>query len=61
MVVEAESAVAGLAACLVAAQKPQWRDALGLNEQSRILVLGSEGATAQSNIINWFLARNTFL
>tara|TARA_B110000503_G_scaffold135104_1_gene215090 strand:- start:16574 stop:17773 length:1200 start_codon:yes stop_codon:yes gene_type:complete len=40
-----ESAVAGLAACLVAAQQPQWRDALGLNEQSRILVLGTEGAT----------------
>jgi len=40
-----ESAVAGLAACLVAAQQPQWRDALGLNEQSRVLVLGTEGAT----------------
>ena len=40
-----ESAVAGLAACLVAAQHPQWRDDLGLTEQSRVLVLGTEGAT----------------
>jgi diaminopropionate ammonia-lyase len=40
-----ESAVAGLAACIIAAQKPQWRDSLGLNEKSRVLVLGTEGAT----------------
>ncbi len=40
-----ESAVAGLAACLVGAQNPQWRTALGLNEQSKVLVLGTEGAT----------------
>ena len=40
-----ESAVAGLAACLIAGQHPQWRDDLGLNKQSRVLVLGTEGAT----------------
>ncbi len=40
-----ESAVAGLAAALVAAGNSQWRSALGLDEQSRVLVLGTEGAT----------------
>ncbi len=40
-----ESAVAGLAAALVAAGNNQWRSDLGLDEQSRVLVLGTEGAT----------------
>lgn len=40
-----ESAVAGLAACVIGAQTPEWRAALGLNEQSKVLVLGTEGAT----------------
>jgi len=40
-----ESAVAGLAACIVGAQNAKWRLALGLDEQSKVLVLGTEGAT----------------
>ncbi|MDC9720790.1 MAG: diaminopropionate ammonia-lyase [Gammaproteobacteria bacterium] len=40
-----ESAVAGLAACLVAAGNSEWREELGLNDQSSVLVLGTEGAT----------------
>jgi len=40
-----ESAVAGLAACLIGAQNIQWRSDLGLNEHSKVLVLGTEGAT----------------
>ena len=40
-----ESAVAGLAACLIGAQNIQWRSDLGLNEHSNVLVLGTEGAT----------------
>ena len=40
-----ESAVAGLAAALVAAGNSQWRSDLGLDEHSRVLVLGTEGAT----------------
>mgnify|MGYP001257639188 CR=1 FL=1 len=40
-----ESAVAGLAACVIGAQETEWRLALGLNEHSRVLVLGTEGAT----------------
>ena len=40
-----ESAVAGLAACLAAAANAPWREALGLTQQSRVLVLGTEGAT----------------
>ena len=40
-----ESAVAGLAACLIGAQNTQWRADLGLNEHSKVLVLGTEGAT----------------
>jgi len=40
-----ESAVAGLAATLVAAGNAQWREELGLDERSRVLVLGTEGAT----------------
>ncbi len=40
-----ESAVAGLAACIVGAQNAKWRLALGLDEHSKVLVLGTEGAT----------------
>lgn len=40
-----ESAVAGLAACIVGAQDANWRIALGLDEHSKVLVLGTEGAT----------------
>ena len=40
-----ESAVAGLAACIIGGQNPVWRQALGLDEQSTVLVLGTEGAT----------------
>lgn len=44
-IVAGESAVAGLAACLGAAADQNMREKLGLNEKSRILVFGSEGAT----------------
>lgn len=44
-VVAGESAVAGLAALLLAAQEPFARAALGLEESSRILLFGTEGAT----------------
>lgn len=45
-VVEAgESAVAGLAALIAARQNPELSDALGLNAQSRVLLIGSEGVT----------------
>ncbi|MBR0682545.1 diaminopropionate ammonia-lyase [Roseomonas eburnea] len=44
-VVAGESAVAGLAALLLAAQEPFARAALGLEEASRILLFGTEGAT----------------
>jgi len=45
-VVEAgESAVAGLAALIAARQSPELSDALGLNAQSRVLLIGSEGVT----------------
>lgn len=45
-VVEAgESAVAGLAALIAACQAPQMKDALGLDEGSRVLLIGSEGVT----------------
>lgn len=40
-----ESGVAGLAGFLVAAAKPEWRKALGLNENSVVLFFGSEGDT----------------
>lgn len=40
-----ESAVAGLAGFLIAASHPEWRPALGLDQESRILVIGSEGDT----------------
>ncbi len=44
-VVAGESAVAGLAALLLAARDPFARAALGLDESSRILLFGTEGAT----------------
>ncbi len=40
-----ESAVAGLAACLAACANPPLKTALGLTAHSRVLVLGTEGAT----------------
>lgn len=44
-VVAGESAVAGLAALLLAAREPIARIALGLDETSRVLLFGTEGAT----------------
>ncbi|WP_040611900.1 diaminopropionate ammonia-lyase [Teichococcus cervicalis] len=44
-VVAGESAVAGLAGLLLAAQDAAARDALGLDADSRVLVFGTEGAT----------------
>ena len=46
--VAGESAVAGLAALLLAAREPFARSALGLEEGSRILLFGTEGATDQA-------------
>jgi diaminopropionate ammonia-lyase len=43
--VAGESAVAGLAGLLLAAREPFARSALGLAEDSRILLFGTEGAT----------------
>ena len=43
--VAGESAVAGLAALLLAAREPFARTALGLEETSRVLLFGTEGAT----------------
>jgi len=43
--VAGESAVAGLAAALVAALSPGLRQDLGLSQESRVLVIGTEGAT----------------
>ncbi|PCI41916.1 MAG: diaminopropionate ammonia-lyase [Rhodospirillaceae bacterium] len=40
-----ESAVAGLAALVGAAQKPDLRERLALNQDARILLIGTEGAT----------------
>jgi len=40
-----ESAVAGLAAAVIASQEPHYRTVLGLDEQSKVLVFGTEGAT----------------
>ena len=40
-----ESAVAGLAAALIASKDTHYRNTLGLNQQSKILVFGTEGAT----------------
>lgn len=44
-VVAGESAVAGLAALLLAAREPFARTALGLDGASRVLLFGTEGAT----------------
>jgi diaminopropionate ammonia-lyase len=44
-VVAGESAVAGLAALLLAARDPFGRTALGLTEASQVLLFGTEGAT----------------
>ena len=44
-VVAGESGVAGLAGLLLAAREPFARIALGLAEDSRILLFGTEGAT----------------
>ncbi|RYI87316.1 MAG: diaminopropionate ammonia-lyase, partial [Acetobacteraceae bacterium] len=46
--VAGESAVAGLAALLLATREPFARSALGLEEDSRILLFGTEGATDQA-------------
>ncbi|MCE9681884.1 diaminopropionate ammonia-lyase [Halomonas alkalisoli] len=43
--VAGESAVAGLAGLLIARQQPTLSEALGLDADSRILLIGSEGAT----------------
>ena len=40
-----ESAVPGLAAAILAAESSEYREKLGLTEQSRVLVIGTEGAT----------------
>lgn len=45
MVESGESGVAGLAALLVARQHPETSDLLGLDEASRVLLIGSEGIT----------------
>lgn len=44
-IVAGESAIAGLAALIAGAHQSPLRDALGLNSQSRVLLIGSEGAT----------------
>ena len=44
-IVAGESAVAGFAAVIAGASQDGLRDALGLNDTSRVLVIGSEGAT----------------
>jgi len=40
-----ESAIAGLAGCLAARRQPPLAAALDLNTRSRVLIIGSEGAT----------------
>ncbi len=44
-IVAGESAVAGFAAVIVGASQDGLREKLGLNEASKVLVIGSEGAT----------------
>lgn len=44
-IVGGESGVAGLAGLIVAAAQSDWRQAIGLNEASRVLLFGSEGDT----------------
>lgn len=45
-IVAGESGVAGLAALQILATRPEWRGATGLDEQARVLLINSEGATA---------------
>ncbi len=45
MVEAGESAVAGLAALIAARHDPELSETLGLNAQSRVLLIGSEGVT----------------
>lgn len=45
-IVGGESGVAGLAALIDAARRQDLRDGLGLTENSRVLLIGSEGATS---------------
>lgn len=44
-IVGGESGVAGLAGLIVAAAQPDWRQAIGLDPASRVLLFGSEGDT----------------
>lgn len=44
-IVGGESGVAGLAGLIAAAGQPDWRQALGLDSASRVLLFGSEGDT----------------
>jgi diaminopropionate ammonia-lyase len=44
-IVAGESAIAGLAALIAGAQQSSLRGALGLTTESRVLLIGSEGAT----------------
>lgn len=44
-IVGGESGVAGLAGLIVAAARPDWRQAIGLDHASRVLLFGSEGDT----------------
>lgn len=44
-IIAGESAVAGLAALLLAAREPMTRTILGLGAESRVLLFGTEGAT----------------
>lgn len=44
-IVAGESAVAGVAACIAAAEHDNWRAALGLDTDSRVLFFASEGDT----------------
>lgn len=47
-IVAGESGVAGLAALQVLAARSDWREAAGLDGQSRVLLINTEGATAPS-------------
>lgn len=44
-IVGGESGVAGLAGLMVAAEHPDWRAAIGLDAEARVLLFGSEGDT----------------
>ena len=46
--VSGESGAAGFAALQELMRKTEWRDAVGLNADSRLLVISTEGATAPS-------------